>query len=117
MDKDIKILNDYIEETLIGSEFNVIFISHALYDSETSQYTLVGKGSYSKLGGAYSTVEEAIFLEKKANKRLVHHRGTKFPARTLIESLPDSLNSDDFDMISYLEQVKESQAQSDEYSL
>jgi GTPase SAR1 family protein len=44
MDKDIKLLNSYIEDTLIASGMNVILISHAIYDAETSQYNLVGKG-------------------------------------------------------------------------
>lgn len=56
MDKEIAKLNEYIEETLIASGINVILISHALYDKDTGQYSLVGKGSYAKLGGALSTV-------------------------------------------------------------
>ena len=117
MDKMIKQLNSYIEDTLIASGMNVILISHALYDSETSQYNLVGKGSYAKLGGALSTVEEAIFLEKKSNKRIVHFRSTKFPARTLQPELPDNLPVDEFSMQTYLEAIISNQADADSYSL
>ena len=117
MDKMIKQLNSYIEDTLIASGMNVILISHALYDSETSQYNLVGKGSYAKLGGALSTVEEALFLEKKSNKRIVHFRSTKFPARTLQSELPDSLPVDEFSMQTYLEAIIANQADADSYSL
>lgn len=117
MDKMIKQLNSYIEDTLIASGMNVILISHALYDSETSQYNLVGKGSYAKLGGALSTVEEALFLEKKSNKRIVHFRSTKFPARTLQSELPDNLPVDEFSMQTYLEAIIANQADADSYSL
>ncbi len=117
MDKEIKAFNDYIEETLIASGFNVILISHALYDAETSQYNLVGKGSYAKLGGALSTVEEAIFLEKKNNKRIAHFRSTKFPARTLQETFPDSISVDEFDMQTYLQAVVANQMEADELAL
>lgn len=117
MDKAIKQFNAYIEDTLIASGMNVILISHAIYDSETSQYNLVGKGSYAKLGGALSVVEEAIFLEKKANKRIVHFRSTKFPARTLIESFPDNMLVDEFDMQTYLRTIIENQSDVDSCSL
>lgn len=117
MDKMIKEFNAYLEDTLIASDINVILISHALYDSETSQYNLVGKGSYAKLGGALSTVEEAIFLEKKTNKRIVHFRSTKFPARTLQDAFPDQLSSDEFNMQTYLESVIASQTETDELAL
>ena len=117
MDKMIKEFNAYIEDTLIASGMNVILISHAIYDSETSQYNLVGKGSYAKLGGALSTVEEAIFLEKKSNKRIVHFRSTKFPARTLQTDLPDNVPVDDFSMKSYLEAIIANQSDVDSYSI
>jgi GTPase SAR1 family protein len=117
IDKEIKELNSYIEDVLIASDINVILISHALYDSETSQYNLVGKGSYAKLGGALSIVEEALFLEKKPTKRVVHFRSTKFPARTLIEDLPDSISADDFNMQTYLESVIANQAAADSFAL
>lgn len=117
MDKMIKEFNAYIEDTLIASGMNVILISHAIYDSETSQYNLVGKGSYAKLGGALSTVEEAIFLEKKSNKRIVHFRSTKFPARTLQTELPDNVPVDDFSMKTYLETIITNQSDVDSYSI
>jgi GTPase SAR1 family protein len=117
MDKEIAKLNDYIEETLIASDINVILISHALSDKDTGQYKLVGKGSYAKLGGALSTVEEAVFIEKKATKRIVHLRSTKFPARSLQEDLPDSIGIDDFDMQAYLDGVSTHQDAADDLAL
>lgn len=117
LDKEIKEFNDYVETTLVGSGFNVILISHATYDTETSSYSLIGKGSYAKMGGALSTVEEAIFIEPKNNKRIVHFRGTKFPARTLLESQVDSMDVSEFNLNDYMQLLIESQADTDSYEL
>ena len=51
LDKEIHVLTDYIQNTLIASDMNVILISHALYDVDTAKYNLVGKGSFAKRGG------------------------------------------------------------------
>lgn len=36
---------------LISSDINVILISHAIYDTDTTTYSLVGKGDFQKRGG------------------------------------------------------------------
>lgn len=46
LNKEIHILTDYIENTLIASDINVVIISHAVYDADTTNYNLVGKGEY-----------------------------------------------------------------------
>ena len=51
LDKEIKEFADYIENTLVANGIDVIILSHALYNAETSKYELVGKGSFNKLGG------------------------------------------------------------------
>ena len=61
--------------------------------------------------------EEAIFLEKKSNKRIVHFRSTKFPARTLQTELPDNVPVDDFSMKAYLETIITNQSDVDSYSI
>jgi hypothetical protein len=117
MDSEIKLLNDYIENTLIASGMDVVVISHALYDPETQQYNLVGKGSFSKLGGYYAVVDEGLFCERKSNKRVVHYRSNKLPARTLISSFPDSVDVNDFNMETYIETLRESQSTADSFAL
>ena len=117
MDAEIKLLNDYIENTLIASGMDVIVISHAQYDAETQQYTLVGKGSFNKLGGFYSVVDESVFVERKSSKRVVHYRSNKLPARTLIDTFPDSIDANDFNMETYIETLRESQSTADSFAL
>jgi hypothetical protein len=97
LDKEIKEFADYLEE-ILDSGVNLIIISHALFDSDENKYNLVGKGSFAKLGGFLSVVDEGIFIETKADKRVLHFRSTKFPARTLQESLPKSMPIADFDL-------------------
>lgn len=44
LNREIHEFTDYVQNTLIASGFNVVLISHALYDTETAIYSLVGKG-------------------------------------------------------------------------
>lgn len=114
LDKEIKKLSDFLEGDLVSNGINIVLISHALYDADTGKYNLVGKGSFSKLGGFLSTVDEGIFIETKNNKRIIHFRSTKFPARTLQEEFPDEINVDNFslsDMIEHLEAASKGAAE------
>lgn len=98
LDKEITRFTSFIEESLVASNMNVVLISHALYDSETAKYNLVGKGSFAKRGGFLAEVDEGIFIELKSNKRVIHFKSTKLPARSLLEDLPDSMPIDDFNL-------------------
>lgn len=46
LNKEIHELTEYIQNTLIASDINVVLISHAIYDPDTTNYNLVGKGKY-----------------------------------------------------------------------
>ena len=52
--------------------------------------------------GFISEVDNAIFLEGKANKRIVHHRSLKFPARTVLPELPDSQPADEYNLAEHI---------------
>ena len=67
--------------------------------------------------GFLSEVDQAIFLETKANKRTIHFRSTKFPARTLREEDEDSVPVDDFNLQDYLDILVETQQSVDEFAL
>ena len=84
---------------------NVVLISHAIYDSETTNYALIGKGDFSKRGGFLAETDTAIFLETKNNKRIVHHKSTKFPARTLLADTPDSEPVETFSLQAYIDKL------------
>jgi hypothetical protein len=117
LDKEIKQFTSYIEDTLVASGMDVVILSHAVFDSESTKYNLVGKGSFAKVGGFLGTVDESVFIETKSNKRILHFRSTKFPARTLRESNPDSCPVEDFDLGPYLEALHKDQEDVSEFAL
>ena len=117
LDAEITQFTSYIEKTLIASDINVVLISHAIYDADTTKYNLVGKGSFSKRGGFLAEVDYSLFIETKNNKRILHFRSTKFPARTLSESDPDSVSVDEFNLQSYVDKLVSEQGQADEFAL
>jgi hypothetical protein len=117
LDAEVTALMSYIENTLIASDMNVVIISHAIYDADTTKYTLVGKGSFAKRGGVLAETDQAIFLETKSNKRVVHFRSTKFPARTLVDDDPDSLDVSVFNLQDYLDKLSEARTLADDYAL
>ena len=67
--------------------------------------------------GFLSEVDQAIFLETKANKRTIHFRSTKFPARTLAEDDPDSIDVANFNLQEYIDKLASSQDAVDEFAL
>ena len=117
LDKEIVAFTSFIENSLIASGMNVVLISHALYDTETAKYNLVGKGSFAKRGGFLAEVDEAIFLEVKSNKRIAHFKSTKLPARSLQEDIAVSMPVDDFNLQDHITTLAGSATAVDEYQL
>lgn len=117
LDKEINAFTSFIENSLIASGMNVVLISHALYNSDTAKYSLVGKGSFAKRGGFLSEVDESIFLTIKNNKRILHFKSTKLPARTLQEGLPDSLPVDDFNLQTHIETLAANASSVDDFAI
>lgn len=105
LNKEIHEFTDFIQNTLIANGINVVLLSHATYDSETSQYILVGKGDFSKRGGFLAEVDFADFIETKNNKRVIHHKSTKFPARCLLSDMPDSQPIEEFVLQEYIDKL------------
>ena len=102
LNREIHEFTDYIQNTLIASDINVVLISHAIYDAETTSYSLVGKGDFQKRGGFLAEVDNSVFLEAKSNKRIVHHRSLKFPARSVLTELPDSQPADEYNLAEHI---------------
>jgi hypothetical protein len=117
LDKEILAFTSFIENSIIASGINVVLISHALYDPETSKYSLVGKGSFAKRGGFLAEVDEAIFIEVKNNKRIAHLRSTKFPARSLQESLPENIDVEEFNLQEHIDLLAGNAVEVDDYQL
>jgi len=117
LDKEVVAFTSFIENSLIASGMNVILISHALYDADTAKYNLVGKGSFAKRGGFLAEVDEAIFIEVKTNKRILHFRSAKLPARSLQEDLPDSLPVEEFNLQQHIDTLAGNASAVDEFAL
>jgi len=113
----IKRFVDFIERD-VAPDFNVVLVSHALYNEDTGGYNLVNAGgSYGKKGGMLSEVDEAIFLEVKGKNRTIHYRNSKMAARTTMAELPDSVPQANFNLQEHLELLQGKQSKADAWSL
>jgi hypothetical protein len=117
VNSEIKKFVDFIERDLTPA-FNVVLVSHALYSEDTVGYSLVNAGgSYGKKGGILSEVDEAIFIELKGKKRVIHMRNAKMAARTTMVDLPDSVPGEDFNLKDHLELLQTKQNKASKWSL
>ena len=64
--------------------------------------TSIEYSDFAKRGSFLSEVDNAVFLEGKANKRIVHHRSLKFPARSVLPELPDSQPADEYNLAEHI---------------
>lgn len=113
-----KIVN-FIERDVVPN-FNVVLVSHAMYNEDINGYQLVNAGgSFGKKGGILSEVDESVFLELKGKHRVVHFRNPKMCARTTcpIDTLPDNMPVEDFNLQKHLEMLKGKQGEAKEWSL
>lgn len=115
--KDILDFNAYLEDVIIPAGINVIFTSHCQFDADTSKYKINAPGNFGKNGSWLSVTDEAIFIEVKGNKRLVHMKTMKFPCRTLQEELPDFVAMDEFDINAHIELLESASTESDEWAI
>jgi len=104
LNKEIALLTGYLE-SVVSSGTNLVIISHSIYDKDSARYVLVDQGSFSKAGGFLSVVDNAVALEVKSNKRIVHHRNPKFAARTILtaEELPDQVLMEDYNLQAHID--------------
>ena len=95
--------------TLNQNGVGLILVSHATYDEKLQKFSLTGSGKFAKNGGFTSTVDDAIYVERKGKKRIVHMRNHEL-ARTLHDDFPDSLPSDDFNLYDYIQELEAKQS-------
>lgn len=114
---EIKKLVDFIEREM-APHFNIILVSHALFNEDTHGYNLVNAGgSYGKKGGMLSEVDEAIFLEVRGKNRTIHFRNAKMASRTTLADLPDSIPLEEFDLQKHVTTLTKKQSKAAEWSL
>lgn len=116
LDKQVNAFAELLED-IVSSGINVVIISHALYNSETAKYELVGKGSFNKMGGFLSVVDESIFLTVKNDKRVLYFRSVRYPSRTLNEDVPDFMDAKDFSLTDHIETLTDRSAAAAEFAL
>jgi len=115
--RDTLAFNEFIEKTLIPSEINVIVVAHTSYDEATARHIIPATGSFAKAGSWLSVVNDAIFIEKKSNKLVVHTSGLKYPARSTLEDLPTAVNIEEYDLQEHLDKLAAIKFESEEFVL
>jgi len=114
---EIKKFVDFIERDMCP-HFNVVLVSHALFNEDTHGYQLVNAGgSYGKKGGILSEVDEAVFLELKSKKRVIHYRNSKMASRTTMTDLPNDVDAEEFNLQKHIELLGQKQNKAAEWSL
>ena len=113
--KDILAINDFLED-IVAEGMNVVITAHTQYDADTAKYKIQSPGQFGKNGSWLSVLDEAIFIEVKNSKRIVHYKTMKFPCRTL-QDLPDSIDLSDFDISDHIKLLESSIEEADEWSL
>lgn len=114
---DTLAFNSFIEEALIPSGINTVIVAHTIYDEATGRHIIPASGAFAKAGSWLSIVNEAIFLEKKANKLLVHTSGLKHPARTTLEDLPSTIPVEEYSLQEHLNKLMETKFEAEEFLL
>ena len=99
LNKEVALFKNYLEE-VVGSGTNLVIISHSIFDADTGRYKLVDQGSFSKSGGFLSVVDNAVAIEVKSNKTIIHHRTPKMAARTILteKELPDVVEMSEYNL-------------------
>lgn len=104
LNKQIHVITDFIQQ-LVDNGMNIIIISHAIWDVDNAKFNLVGKGDFQKRGGFLAEVDNSIFLETKSNKRIIHHKSTKFPARSVLD-IEESQPSEKYNLQDHIEKLE-----------
>jgi len=86
VNKELGVLNNFIQEVLVANGMSVVLINHVMKDEEKGFVPSVAQGKFSNKGGFYSEVDHSILIHDLK----VTHRGTKSQARTTLMDLPDT---------------------------
>ena len=104
VNQEINVLLDAINQ-LQESGYNIVLVSHAVWDENAKKYIETCKGSFAKIGGFLSTVDYAMNIDIVGNKRILTHRGINL-SRTLLDDIPDKEDATKFNLQTYLDKIK-----------
>lgn len=115
--KETLAFNEFIENSLIPSDINVIIVAHTQYDEATSRHIIPATGAFAKAGSWLSVVNDAIFIEKRSNKLIVHTSGLKYPARSTLDDLETNIPIEDYDLQEHINKLTAVKFEAEEYAL
>lgn len=115
--KEILAINRYFEDVLIANNVNVVITAHTQYDPDTGKYKIHSSGSFGKQGSWLSVVDNAIFIEAKSGKRIIHHSTMKFPCRTLLPDMPEHQPIEEYDINAHLDALAHLSAESKDFEI
>jgi len=115
--RDTLNLNAYIEDVLIANNINVIIVAHTVWDEATARHLIPATGQFSKAGSWLSVVNDAVFVEKKSGKFIIHQKSMKHPCRTTLPNIEDSIDADKYDINEHIKKLEESKLEATEFVL
>jgi len=117
INKETLMFNDYIENTLLANDVNVVVVAHALLDENTSRYIIPASGNFAKTGSWLSIVDNASFIQvKNGSKFVISHSNLKFPCRTTLEDIPVDQPISEYDINQHIALLSKQVSDNDEFS-
>lgn len=114
---DTLAFNGFVEDSLIPSGINVVIVAHTVYDEATSRHIIPASGAFAKAGSWLSVVNEAVFIEKKSNKLIVHTSGLKYPARSTLADLPTNIPIEEYTLQDHLNLLVATKVEAEDFQL
>lgn len=115
--RDTLALNGYIEDVLIANGINVIIVAHTVFDAETARHIIPASGQFAKAGSWMSVVNDAVFIEKKNGKFIIHQKSMKYPCRTTLPDIEEFVEGKDYDINRHIALLSASKVEATEYIL
>lgn len=115
--RDTLNLNAYVEDVLIANGVNVVIVAHAIFDPDTARHIIPATGQFGKAGSWMSVVNDAIFIEKKTGKFIIHQKSMKYPCRTTLTDIEDAVDSTEYDINKHIAKLTASKVEAVEFKL
>lgn len=115
--RDTLAFNEFIENSLIPSDINVVIVAHTAYDEATARHVIPATGAFAKAGSWLSVVNDAVFIEKKPNKLVVHTSGLKYPARSTLSDIETNIDIENYDLQAHLDKLSSTKIEAEDYAL
>jgi len=115
--RDTLNLNAYVEDVLIANGVNVVIVAHTVFDADTARHVIPATGQFGKAGSWMSVVNDAIFIEKKSANYVIHQKSMKFPCRTTLDGIEDSVDGKDYDVNKHIARLTASKVEAQNFIL